>query len=363
MKIAVAGGGTGGHLAPALALADAIRAEGGKMIFLTSLRSAPAFERQLRGVRIEEIPTAPVSRSPAAAARSVVVNWRGYRRALRVLSRERPALVLGTGGYPSIAPALAGRRLELPLVLYEANTVAGRANRWLASRAAALIRALPPAPGWTSPVPEFVTGPAVWEKALRPAPTGFRQSLGLDPEIPTVLVMGGSHGARGINLAVSAALSEWRQRGCRLQFVHLAGKGMEEGLASRYREAGFRARVFPFYAEMGRLYSIADLAITRAGASTVAELAANRVPAVYIPYPAAADDHQYANALYMQERGAARAIREEEGPGTVAAAVADLAASPSARARMSASAQQALPSGAVASIMNVLRAAVARRLD
>jgi len=358
MKAAFAGGGTGGHISPALAMAERVRSEGGECLFLVSFRSAPAFAARLAEFAWREIPSAPFRPgrpwTVPAAARS---NWSGYRRSLRELREFAPDLLVATGGYPSLAAAFAARKLRIPLVLYDANTVPGRANRFLARYGGLMLRALPPDPGFLLKIPQVRVSPPVPAAARAKAPAGTAEAWGLDPEMFTVLVMGGSHGARGVNLLLQRCLGAWWGLEDKLQFIHVCGAGLEGRVEEAYREAGFRARVFPFAERMGWLYSLADLVVARSGAASVAEIVHWGRPAILVPYPWAADAHQEKNARYLESAGAAEVCSEgEEAPARLAAAVEKLLSDPARLEGMRAAARAAA-AGSFSDILEVLAAA------
>jgi UDP-N-acetylglucosamine--N-acetylmuramyl-(pentapeptide) pyrophosphoryl-undecaprenol N-acetylglucosamine transferase len=223
------------------------------------------------------------------------------------MRRQRPDVVLAMGSYASVGPGLAARLHHVPLVLHESNAVPGRAVLLLSRHAA--VTAL----GFAAAADHFY--------GVRTAVTGFplRQGLvgcaplpGLDPNRFTVLVMGGSQGAHALNEAVSRALCEWDRAGDPVQVVHLSGAADKEAIEARYTASGVPARVYAFLDDMGAAYASADLAICRAGAASCAELVLTGVPALLVPLPTAARDHQRANAVAMVMAGGADMIEQAD---------------------------------------------------
>jgi UDP-N-acetylglucosamine--N-acetylmuramyl-(pentapeptide) pyrophosphoryl-undecaprenol N-acetylglucosamine transferase len=231
---------------------------------------------------------------------------RSLAQAAAVLRRRRPQVVLGVGGFVAGPGGLMSRLMGIPLVIHEQNTVPGMTNRWLARVATRVLEAFP---GTFPPGREArQTGnPVRQDIAGLPAPA---QRLGARAGPPRhLLVLGGSQGARALNETVPRALA--RLPGAQRPLVrHQAGREKAEATAALYREAGVDARVSAFLEDMAEAYAWADLVVCRAGALTIAELAAAGVGALLVPYPHAVDDHQSRNAGYLTRAGAAELIPE-----------------------------------------------------
>ena len=317
MKPVFAGGGTGGHLAPAVALLEELRKRGDDSggLFLTAGPAAASLGRSVSAARVVSIPAGSFSpRRPWRIPSRLLRNWRGYRRSLEVLKEYRPDLVIGLGGYVSLPPLLAARRLGIPAVCHEQNRVLGRANRFLARGPVPVIASFPLKSPGIDPGRVVRLGTPVRRAALAPAPPGTRKTWGLEPGRFTLLVLGGSRGARAVNRLLETAAGIWSARGeaGEIQVIHCAGTE-DSGLLERtYREQGLSGVVFSSLEEIGWAYSLADLAVSRAGGATLSELAAWGLPSILIPYPFATGDHQLENARYFQEAGAARVFSREE---------------------------------------------------
>lgn len=304
--ILFAGGGTGGHISPGLALSEQVRslAPDVPRLFACSERAIDA--RMLRAAeeRFVTIPAAPFSVRPRGFIRFLRA-WRRSTRAARTLCREESVgLVVALGGFVA-APVVAAARAEgVPTLMVNLDVVPGKANRWLGRRCDRIVSAVE-----TPDFPTFsrhLIGMPLRQCAIadRP-PADCRKELGLDPNRQTLLITGASQGAQSLNELVpaliardAASLSGW-------QVLHLAGPDRADGLASRYEELDVPAKVLPFLDAIGLAWGAADLAISRAGANSVAEAWTSRVPTIFLPYPWHRDRHQYANAEPMARTGGA----------------------------------------------------------
>ncbi len=322
LHLAIGAGGTGGHFYPALAVAKAFASAGGRV---TVLVSGHQWTRHLEAARAAgfaaiAVPAVRLPRRSVPAFVDFAVRLFLYRRRARVILRQsRPDVLLAMGSYACVPAALAAVAEGVPLVLHEANAVTGRANRFLSRWAKCLVTSLPLAPGQVVRCPQVHAGyPLRSELAAaagspEQAPVDdWRQENGLQPDLPLLLVFGGSQGAHVLNEAVPRAIVEL-PAGCReFQVLHLCGAGAERKVRAVYEAAGVPFVVKERETEMGRAYRAAALAVCRSGAGTVCELALFGVPAVLVPLPAAADDHQTANARILAERGAAFLVPESE---------------------------------------------------
>ena len=313
-RVCIFAGGTGGHVFPALAVADRLRAEGWSVTWVGTRRGIEArvvpharfplhfiSPRQFRGAR----------RPGAFVATAVALV-----QALGILLRIRPALVLGMGGFVSAPGGIAAWLLRRPLLIHEQNAIPGLANRVLARLATGIMESVPGAfsrrgRGWLR-----TTGNPVRAAVSDLSPPGER--FAERGPVPRVLVLGGSQGAETLNRAVPAAAASLARPP---DIRHQAGEGHVDATRERYREAGVEAEVTAFVDDMAGAYGWADLAVCRAGASTVAELTATGVGSILVPYPWAADDHQSANARFLEQRGAAHVIPED---GDITARLASL---------------------------------------
>lgn len=304
----MAGGGTGGHVTPALALAERIRARGDRVVLLGSPHGLETRLVPAAGFELLTLPAAQVmGRGPLARARALLEIGRGVLAARRVLREQRSEIVVSVGGYASVPAACAALLGGLPLALVEPNAEPGRANRLVARFARRLFVQFERAarrlarPGDARVATLGIPLRAELVRAFEQAPP--RRA----PAAPFgLLVFGGSQGARQLNDAMVELAPRLRE--LPLRIVHQTGESDRERVAEAYAGSGVQAEVVAFAYDMPRRYREADLALCRSGALTVAELAMAGLPALLVPYPFAADDHQTANAAALAEAGAARIL-------------------------------------------------------
>ena len=318
----VAGGGTAGHVLPGISIGREIIRRGAPRRAVHFVGTARGVETRLvaeAGFTLTALPGRGLRRrltpsSVAANAMAAVELARAFLQALVVLRRRKPAVVVGLGGYASAACGVAAALLRVPLVIAEQNAVPGLANRFLSRLAAGAATAFESTDlagaTWTgNPVRSEVI--AVDRAADRPA---ARAALGVDDGRRMVAVFGGSLGARTINEAVAGALDLWRERGS-LHIRHIAGRRDYDDLSGRMSAEPARALDYDLVAyedDMAAVYAAADLVVSRAGATTVAELAAVGMPAVLVPLPGAPGDHQTANARRLAAAGGAVLVSDGE---------------------------------------------------
>lgn len=333
--VAIACGGTGGHLFPGLAVAEALQQRGATVLLLVSQKEVDQQAvREVRGMQVETLPGVGLVEGKWLSFASGFIK--SYLHSRRLFARRAPRAVLAMGGFTSAPPVLAAPAFRTAAFLHEANAVAGRANRWLAPWVKEAFVYFPTAGRRLWPAARVsVTGMPVRSSFQPMAAESCRIALGLDPQRPVLLIMGGSQGAEGINERVLKAAGSLLAQEPDLQFLHLTGTKGWERVKAAYASLDCRAVVRPFLTEMEYALGAASVAISRAGASSLGELAAMRVPSILIPYPAAADQHQYFNALAWQETGAARlAPQAAATPESLTAGVLELLRNPRARQTM-----------------------------
>lgn len=308
-NIAIACGGTGGHFFPGVAIAGQLAVRGCHVTLIISPKEVDQQAASaVRGMEVLTLPSVALSGGNLIGfARGF---WKSYRGALRHFASRSPRAVLAMGGFTSAPPVLAGRRLGAAAFLHESNSYPGRANRWLAHFAQEVFVGFPCAKTRLLNQHVTVTGTPVRAEFEPHDACGCRVALGLDADLPLLLIMGGSQGATAVNQLVIGALPMLHAAAPELQFLHLSGQSDLAKVRQAYRDAGLRAIVRPFLTEMESALGAASVAVSRAGASSLAELAAMRVPAVLIPYPSAADNHQALNAREFERTGAARVLEQ-----------------------------------------------------
>jgi UDP-N-acetylglucosamine--N-acetylmuramyl-(pentapeptide) pyrophosphoryl-undecaprenol N-acetylglucosamine transferase len=325
-RVVIAAGGTAGHVVPAIAVADALRADGAEVSFLGTRERAEADLVPAAGYEIDFLRVSGLDRrNPLKAARAA---WRAARAvpgARRVLERRRADVVLGGGGYVAGPAGLAATRMGLPLVLTEADSHLGLANRMLARRAQRVCLAFP-VPGRDGG-PYVVTGRPVPRAVIDADPTVARRRFGIPEPADCVTVVGGSLGALSINRAAFEAFIGMRGDHVGQPWViHVVGRRDYPELQRRWDEEGRPERytLLQYEPDLGDVLAAADLVVARAGGS-VMEIAAAGRPAILIPYPHATADHQTTNARWMADGGAAVVIPDSElSADRLSAAIAEL---------------------------------------
>lgn len=357
--VAIACGGTGGHLFPGLAVAEQLKAAGSDVTLLISPKEVDQQGvRNARGMEIVTLPAVALQRgSRLAFVRGFIQSWLASRKYFRT---HRPQAVLAMGGFTSAPPVLAGRRIGAKTFLHESNTIPGRANRWLARWVDQAFVGFPEAAARLHARETTVTGtPVRPEFRVRDA-GACRAALGLSPTRPVVLVMGGSQGAAGINELVLSALSQLDATARRWQWIHLAGTNEVEKVRAAYAAQKLDALVHPFVLEMDQVLGAATAVVSRSGASSLAEFAAMRLPAVLVPFPHAADDHQLHNAQAFAKTGAAFLLEQKTATaGRLLSLLGELVENPVAREKMQSALLERQSPGAAAHIARIILAAIA----
>ncbi|MCS6913420.1 MAG: undecaprenyldiphospho-muramoylpentapeptide beta-N-acetylglucosaminyltransferase [Myxococcales bacterium] len=334
IKIIIAGGGTGGHLFPGLAVADELCQRGASVSFVGTRRGLEARLVPQQGYRLAFIDVAGIK---GRGLRGVlgVLRWPvAVLQTLAILVRERPDVVVGVGGYASGPVVLLAALLRIPTAVLEQNSVPGVTNRILGRFVDLVFTAFPESGTFFPTQRVRLVGNPVRRQILqgaRVAPT--RQ------DAVRLLVLGGSQGARAVNDLVVGAVASLVERGLPLPRIHhQTGPADEASVRARYEALHLppgQVEVSAFIDDMAGAYGAADLVVGRAGATTLAELTALGLPAVLIPYPFAADDHQTRNARYLEAQGAARVLVQSElRPKDLADVLHGLCTDRSARERM-----------------------------
>lgn len=309
MHVAVACGGTGGHIFPGLATAHELMRRGhrvtlwlaGKDVESEAVKGWPG---EIITASAQGLPSGFSWRTVPAAFRLV----RAIKQVKRDMQRERPEVVLAMGSYASVGPVGAALRLRIPFILHESNVVPGRAVRLFARRAAAVAACFEETHFYLRRCKLVLTGMPLRAAIMTAAATG-RTAQAVPPRL---LVMGGSRGARALNELVPATLTELHRRGEKFSVIHLAGEKDAEFVSAVYQQGGVPAKVLTFTREIEAIYAVTDFAICRSGAATCAELSAFGIPALLIPYPHAIHDHQTHNARALEKLGAADMVPEQD---------------------------------------------------
>ncbi|MFP4648333.1 MAG: undecaprenyldiphospho-muramoylpentapeptide beta-N-acetylglucosaminyltransferase [Halorhodospira sp.] len=347
LTVAIAAGGTGGHVYPGLVVAELLQQRGHRVVWLGTRYGLEARVVPAAGLASEWLEIGGLRGKGMATL--LALPWRLARAvavAARALRRWQPDVVLGMGGYVAGPAGLAARLSGRPLVVHEQNARAGMTNRFLARLGQQVLTGFPGALGERG---EWVGNPVRAAIHALEAPQ-MRYAGRQGP--PRLLVLGGSQGARALNRAVPAALAQ--AHGEAPQVLHQAGEATLEEARAGYARAGLTAEVVPFIEDMAAAYGWADLVLARAGALTVAEIAAAGVPAVLVPLPWAVDDHQRANARTLHDVGAAQVLPQRElEEGALTGLLASLLGDRDRLTRMAVAARTAARPGAAERMADV----------
>ena len=332
--VAIACGGTGGHLFPGLAVGEQLRQHGFRVRLLVSSKEVD--QQAVKGVSnmgVLSLPAVGLVRGRYLAF--IAGFWRSYSIAKQAFASDPPQAALAMGGFTSAPPILAAKRLGARTFLHESNTIPGRANRWLSRWVDRAFVGFPGAATRLHGCEALSTGTPVRAQFRLRNPGECRQTLGLAPELPVVLVVGGSQGASGINRLIMQVLPLLGPLRATWQWLHLAGTADVEPVRRAYATSQTRALVLPFLSEMELALGAATAAVSRAGASSLAELAAMQLPSVLVPYPAATDNHQFYNARAYADSGAACLLPQNTAtPEAMLGLLRQLVESATERARM-----------------------------
>jgi UDP-N-acetylglucosamine--N-acetylmuramyl-(pentapeptide) pyrophosphoryl-undecaprenol N-acetylglucosamine transferase len=341
MRFIVTGGGTGGHIYPAIAVASEIRKRepGSEILFVGTKRGIESTAVPAAGFPIRHIHAAGFSANPLKLLKFAAFNSVGFIQAFSILREFCPGLVIGSGGYVSAPVIFAAGALDIPYVLLEQNVFPGKVNRLMAKKAKKVLVSFEDSVKYFPPGKAVVTG-----NPIRPEITGRKREdalriLGLSADRFTVMIVGASQGARSINNAVIKSLPAWKNNDW--QILHLTGrknfdevKKATDEIIGRIgvppvhdsKEQRLDYRCLDYSEDMPSIYAVTDLAVARAGASTLAEITARGIPSILVPLPTAAEDHQTKNAGWIEEVGGAVVLRDDEVGEKLADVVISLAA-------------------------------------
>ena len=337
-RVLLAGGGTGGHLYPGLAVADRLTREGVDCLFIGTRKGLESRVVPERGFPIRYVSARGLTKRPIALLKALAALSWGTLQSLRILSSYKPQLVVGTGGYVSAPVVLAAALRGIPSVVLEQNAVPGKTTRLLGRLARRVCVSFEESADHMPSARVVVTGNPVNPAVVDQNRDEARRSLNIPAGQPCLLVTGASQGAKSLNDAVLKALSGWKDRPWTI--IHLTGPGHFQAVRDQslallsearldYRPEGYRG-------EMAVAYAAADLVVGRAGATTIAELTARGLPSVLVPYPHAAEGHQEKNAVALVGRGGAVLVKDHEVGERLEALVESLLTSPERLAAMAA---------------------------
>jgi UDP-N-acetylglucosamine--N-acetylmuramyl-(pentapeptide) pyrophosphoryl-undecaprenol N-acetylglucosamine transferase len=364
MRIVITGGGTGGHVFPAIAVADELRSREPSATILYVGTKGGIEERAAASAGLDFRPISAAGWARISAYRKPLAALKllfGFAQAFGALARYKPDVVLGTGGYVSVPVVAAAVVLRIPTVIHEQNRYPGLANRIL-SRFVQHVATTYKDDTGSFPAEKCVLSGMPLRKDILEQ-TGMHVSpahFGLDPSKCTVFLLGGSQGAHSLNLAMVDAMNVLDAD--RYQVLFMTGKTDLEMVGERIKQSAVQAYVAPFFDDIAKAYAASDLVICRAGAGTLAELTAFGLPAILVPYPYAAGGHQEANSMVMVEAGAAKMVLDSDLDGAkLAGLIQELAGDRNLLESMRSKSRSLARPHAARDIVDMLRRAAARR--
>ncbi|MCF6154164.1 MAG: undecaprenyldiphospho-muramoylpentapeptide beta-N-acetylglucosaminyltransferase [Candidatus Brocadia sp.] len=328
MKVIFAGGGTGGHLMVGLSTAEEIhsRFHEAEIIFLGTDKKFEKRCVEQKGFQYRQIRAKKWGKSCKHIFPFIGTMFAGIVESFFVMRKCNPDIVVGLGGYASVAPVIVAKLLGVPSVLLEQNVIPGKANRFLARLVDEVYC------HWRGPIKWFnkakvvrVTGTPIRKDILFSQRSRSAEKFGLSPSKKTLLITGGSQGAQAINETILKCLPKLEALSNDLQIIHCTGEYGYEVAKAAYAQTKIDAFVCSFLDDMGAAFSMADIIICRAGATTIAEITAIGIPAILVPYPHAADNHQYWNAMELVSNGGGYLLPQLDlTPEKIVELVADL---------------------------------------
>lgn len=310
MKLLIAAGGTGGHVYPALSIAETFRNKGHYVLFAGRDNSFEKYVYENSGFQVLNIHSSLLEFAPLPLLRFSLNTARGIKDAFRILKKEKPDAVLGGGGYVSAPVLFAAFFLGIPYFIYEQNIIPGRTNRIFGRNARLIFTGFPDIYKFFDPDRTVFSGNPVRKKLLTTEKSEGLKYFGFSEKLPVLLVFGGSGGARAINEVFSNICEEFSLK-TNVQIIFITGKRDFEEISKRVRMSD-RLKVLPYLEEMEFALSASDFAVSRAGAMTLTELALTETPGIVIPFPFARDNHQFKNALYLKNKGCVDIINQDE---------------------------------------------------
>ncbi|MHB8173900.1 MAG: undecaprenyldiphospho-muramoylpentapeptide beta-N-acetylglucosaminyltransferase [Nitrospirota bacterium] len=315
-RILIAGGGTGGHLYPGIAVAAEAVKEGVEVLFAGTAQGIEVRVVPKEGFNLKLISAGRFKGMGASQKIKTLLSIpAGVAQAGRVIHEFGPDVVLGVGGYASFPAVLAAKISGKPVIIQEQNAMPGLANRWLGKIADRICLGFEAGKKFFPAGKCVLTGNPVRLGLIGMTREDALKAMGIQGDKITLLITGGSGGASRINKAVADALPRLLDMKDKIQFIHQTGERDYEQTAAAYGKTEFASCIMPYIYDMAPAYACADLVICRSGALTIAEVTALGKPAVLIPYPFAADNHQEKNARELEDAGAARVVLDRDATG------------------------------------------------
>ena len=319
LRIIISGGGTGGHIFPAVSIANAIKAKcpSAKILFVGALGRMEMQRVPAAGYDIKGLPICGFDRKNLLKNFKVLYKiWKSQRMAKNIIKEFKPMVAVGVGGYASGPTLNKAAEMGIPCLIQEQNSYAGVTNKLLAKKAEKICVAYEGMDRFFPAEKIIMTGNPVRQNVLHAAmtPEEARMSFGLDPDKKTILIVGGSLGARTINESVLQHLDVVEKSG--IQFIWQTGKYYHANITEQLKDKQLpMLKVTDFISDMGAAYQAADLVISRAGASSISEFCLIGKPVILVPSPNVAEDHQTKNAMALATKGAAIHVKDSEAVG------------------------------------------------
>lgn len=365
IHVLIACGGTGGHLFPGIAVGEVLTSRGHRVTLLISEKKIDSLAASGHPhLHFERLPflAMPKPWSPKMLA-FLSGTFKGLSSARALIRREQTQVVLGMGGFTSLAPILAGKKEKCRTLIHDSNAVPGKANRLTARFCDVILLGLEACRAHFPKHPDVrVVGTPIRDTLRQPVKEDPYAFFKLDPKKKTLVIMGGSQGARGVNRVVCMALDQFEKLG--IQVLHIAGPTDYEEVRDAYSKNPLLTQhVAAFCHRMELAYKIADLAVARSGASTLTELAWFGIPSLLVPYPFAADDHQTRNAEIFDSAGAARLLPEASINATsLVDAVREILTRPAVAEKMKKAAQKQAVRDSAERIANLVEGEAMKRV-
>jgi UDP-N-acetylglucosamine--N-acetylmuramyl-(pentapeptide) pyrophosphoryl-undecaprenol N-acetylglucosamine transferase len=342
----MAGGGTGGHVIPALAVARELRQRGHEIVFVGTDRGMEARLVPAEGFELKRIDIGGLNRVGLRQKLATLAQLPFTTLASRKFVRDSAA-VFSMGGYVAGPPVMAALLRRVPVVVMEPNAVPGFTNRAIGRFISRALVSFPETANYFPKGRTETTGLPVREEFFRITPRPRNSVL-------NILITGGSQGSRALNQAARQNWPRFRKAGFPVRIVHQTGPAGFEALRNEFAQSGLAGEVLPFISDMPAAFAAADVVVCRSGAGAVSELAAAGKPAILVPFPFAADDHQTRNAEAMERGGAARLVRDSEIGDKLFAVVSELSGSAQVLERMGEAARQFAKPGAARRAADIL---------
>jgi len=308
MKIIIAGGGTGGHIYPVISIAKTFIKNGEKVVLIGRKNSKEESIYKSNKFYIRVIESSMLELTPKKLIKFTYKVSKGVREAMHILKEENPDAVIGAGGYVSAPIVFAAMIKKVPFFLYEQNVVPGRTNRLFSKKSRKILLGFPDIYGLLDKKKAVFTGNPIRMEITNTARLEGLKFLNLDDK-PTLLVFGGSGGARKINHIFSSIINKLLQK-IDIQIIFITGKRDYPTIKREITTTSKNLRIIPYLERMEYAIAVSDLAVARAGAMTLTELTKKGVPAIIVPFPYARDDHQKKNALFLKNKGCIDLVEE-----------------------------------------------------